>query len=80
MSAQTRPAIFAFQGELYFPVKGVDEGYLPSLYRQQQQKLAGTSQLIIMKISKVRFKTTISRNRVSCCLGSQRPNERKTVE
>lgn len=31
MSAQTWPAVFAFQGGLYFPVKAVAEGHLPSL-------------------------------------------------
>ncbi|KAK4817921.1 hypothetical protein QYF61_002762 [Mycteria americana] len=46
----------------------------------QQRKLAGTSQLITMNTSKVRFKSVINRHRVSCCVGSRKPNERKTVE
>lgn len=46
-SAQPPPAVFAFQGELCFLVRGADEGYVPSLYQQQSWDLPGTSQLIL---------------------------------
>lgn len=73
--------LLAFQGELRFPVIGVDEEHLPFLYPQQQQKLAGTSQHIITNIAKFIFKTIFNRvQKVAGLLGPQRPNEYMAIE